>query len=213
MELVTLASTKAWLKVSGTADDTIITMLIESAEKQLRSICNRSNGASGWINATQTEFFDGEDSEIIQLRFTPITAASLVVTIDDVVTPSTSYVLDAATGLLQLTGSAWNQWGGMASFSSVTIPRLNYRSNGFGVGVRAVKAVYTGGYVNAAAVPENLIQAVYMLVEYAYLYRGQAGLLSEGLGSYNYTRGPAGYADLVKDVRTLVGATTSDTLI
>ena len=203
MQLVTLANTKAWLNVSVSTYDTLITTLIESAEEQLKDRCNRPLGF-GVLTATEQDF-DGENWPKLQLSYTPITSVASV-TLDDVAIASTAYAVDLRTGLLSLTDGVWN-WrsGGTLMSPTRTIPTQPYRGRGFPDGFRNVAVTYTGGY---ATIPSVLTEATYRLVEYSWIERGSSGLSQETLGSYAYARNAEGRKRLWDDIMEMIGSQT-----
>lgn len=173
-ELTTVAMIQAAVMPSGTtADTTFITALIERAEEMMRTVCNRP---LGWLNTSaKTETFPGSwTNGSLVLRYTPATAITTVKVYTASGTSSTldstGYRImdDAATLAISTSSTSWE------------VPQsrpLNTSPDTMFAGPYPyTEVVYTGGYANQAAVPNDLEQAAIRV----------AALL------YNETRGAAG---------------------
>jgi uncharacterized phiE125 gp8 family phage protein len=133
-EPITLDEAKAWLKIDGTDEDTLLTSLITSA----RIACENYSGLS-FITQSRTVKLDRLYGDVI-LPYGPVTAITSVVYKDpdddtDVTFTPANYYVDYQSGLakIRVNDDGW--------------PDTNRTLNN-------VVITYVAGYANAAAVPE-----------------------------------------------------------
>jgi hypothetical protein len=179
--LTTLDKVKAYLGVSTTDDDTLISALIQSVSEAIEHYCGRE-----FAESERTEFHDGRNSGSIVLKCRPVQSVSGVYDDCDRVFPdlseisSSCYVFYPESGLIELTGGLF--------------------SNGW----RNVKVVYVAGY---ETVPAAVEQAANILIANFYNrgHSGGDGLDSESVGaytiSYNEAEWPASVKGLLFEFR------------
>lgn len=165
LDLSSATLLKAYLKITGSGDDILLATLVTYATKVIQVYCDRNfDGA-----ATKTEYYDGNGSNILFLRNFPIIAITSIDLWDTYLNQSTQsftvytdYLLYSEEGCIYLRG-------------------------GWCEGNRNYKIVYTAGYANQAAVPEDLELSCNMLAAYYYANPDKAGIKSEGIGNYSVT--------------------------
>lgn len=183
-ELVTVSAVTAWLGLSA---DTygFVSVAVEAAEKRMRTICGNRES---FLEDEYTEAFDGESWDRVVLRHTPVDSAQAVTVViltdatNTVTVDSGSYRVDEETGILSLISTA-------DSFLNPSI-WLAYGSRGWGYppDFRNVRVTYTGGYA-AGSIPDDLTQIATEWAASMYQRKGvNAGMKSETLGRYSYTR-------------------------
>ena len=151
-DLTTLANAKAWIPVTGTADDALLTRLISAASATAEQYIGRNV-----ISANYTDKRDGNGKAFLYLANAPCTAISTL-TVDGVpAAPQTivggnGYVFDA--NYITLVGAVFTQ------------------------GVKNVTVSYTAGY---ASPPLDIEQAVIDLVAFKYNARKWIGQSSKVL--------------------------------
>src|SRR5262245_61190493 len=101
MSLDTLANVKARLGISGSADDTLLGLLMDSADAWIAIHTGRDFGGG-----TYTEYFDGGVGVLIVTNF-PITGVTSV-KVDpsggfgpETIVAATSYVVESLRGVIQ----------------------------------------------------------------------------------------------------------------
>lgn len=151
---VSLAEAKAWCRVRHTADDTLITTLINSVTLFGEKYCNRV-----FIERTYEGYFDALCSSKLELypfitvRRAPLQSIDAVeIFTDGAYAAFTDYKLKETNGY----------------------PRLIFE-NGITADTNAVypvKVDFKAGYVNAAAVPEDIKTAIKAHVAFLYENRG-----------------------------------------
>jgi uncharacterized phiE125 gp8 family phage protein len=160
VEPLSLAEAKAHLRVPHADDDAYISTLIVSARLRVE----RQTGLR-LITQNWSQFMDCWPPQgIVELDLNPVSAATDVIVYGDSDTPSTvdpaHYFLDATTNP----------------------PRLVFRQgrNPSPPGRRAqgIEIRVTAGFGSAAAVPQELKQAMLLLVADAFTHRGDDGLRS-----------------------------------
>jgi uncharacterized phiE125 gp8 family phage protein len=160
VEPLSLAEAKAHLRVPHTDDDTYISTLIVSARRRVERQTGLRLITQGWSQFMDCWPQDG----LIELDLNPVSTVSDVVVFGDTDTPSTidpaHYFLDATTNP----------------------PRVVFRQgrNPSPPGRRAkgIEIRMTAGFGNAAAVPQDLKQAMLWMVADAFAHRGDDGLRS-----------------------------------
>ena len=149
--VVSLVEVKAWLKIDGTDDDTLLTSLIASATAE----CEAYAGLS-FITRTRTvklSYFSGKE---IILPYGPVTSLTSIDYVDpddasQTVDPG-DYTVDIASGLARV--RVTESWP--------------YTS----LGLSNVVVTYVAGYANAAAVPEIIKTAIKKKIAVDYEKRG-----------------------------------------
>ena len=151
--VVSLTEVKAWLKIDGTNEDTLLTSLIASATAE----CEAYAGLS-FITRTRTVKLDSFSGRELILPYGPVTALSSIAYSDedDVSTPISSgdYTYDIASGLARV--RVTESW-----------PATNRALSN-------VVVTYVAGFANAAAVPELIKTAVKQKIALDYEKRGDS---------------------------------------
>lgn len=161
-EPVTAAEAKEWLKLRSTftADDTLISSLIETAREQYEH-------SSGEVTITRTveQFWSMWPSgSKVCLLFQPVSAVSSVQYRDDVdgtyqTFSSTNYTVDLYRGKVRIVLNEGADW-----------------PSDIGEYPNAVKITYVCGYASAAAVPESAKTAIKAIVSMLYYNRSDMPL-------------------------------------
>jgi|GEM_PF-3366622 len=202
MAIITAAQVKLYMGVTGSDDDTLIGDLIDRAEDAALRFTNRDAFASGAIAA---EKHDGDGTESVFVRVTPISALTSITITDDAgtetVQDSTTYRHNPNTGEIRLLGSSIGRWTG---FSSLTGPAdRRFTAPSWPVGFQNIAIAYTGGWADGSE-PDDLLQALIEMTAILYREGKRDGTLSsETLGDYSYTIKPDD--DRYKRVRMLLG--------
>lgn len=138
------AEVKAWLRLSGTAEDALVDRLILSAQRRLERHCRRT-----LTTRTVTLTLDpGEHRSPVWLPYGPVASITSLTVYDDddasTVVSSSNYRL-TADGYLEEVGSGWTQDAGRTKADFVL--------------------VYSAGYGNAPDdVPEDLRDGLLLLI-------------------------------------------------
>lgn len=148
MAIIAASDYKSYAGISGTTYDTRLGLLIPQLQDKVETYCRRLFDYS----ASYTEYVDGEGTDAITLKRSPInTVASVTVTYtsdNSSVLDSTDYTFstedDGRLWLYQATfgRTSLDQWGMPRSPTMVYAPR-------FPVGRRNITVVYAGGYGGA----------------------------------------------------------------
>ena len=150
-QVVTTAEAKAYLKIDGTDEDTLVASLIASATAE----CEAYAGLS-FITRTRTVKLSSFYGRDLILPYGPVTALTSIAYSDEEDDPQTvdsaDYTLDSASGLAKV--RVTESW-----------PYTNRILNN-------VTVTYVAGYTNAAAVPEVIKLAVKKRVAFHYEKRG-----------------------------------------
>jgi len=143
--LITLAEYVA-IAADPNADSDRTTTIINYISKSIAKYCNRD-----LISTEHTEYYDGHNEEFLHLNNWPILDSDDSVS-DPVVTIDANY-----DGTFQATSTFGMtvQWESTKTMGALY---LKYRER-WPRGTRNIKVVYTAGYANTAAVPENLKNA------------------------------------------------------
>lgn len=179
-----------------------VSAFVLAAESGVARYCGRVDVPSGnhWLTRTRLEYRNGEYADIQPLRFTPVTAVSAVsiifasgstqsITLTDL-TMDGNEIADLSAsvvgrdGVLYMRSNPYQLW----SSSDVGAYARRYSPN-FGGGKKRVKIAYTGGYANAAAIPD-VVLAVQMVT--ANMYRNKThdpNVKSTTLGQFSETYG------------------------
>jgi len=185
MAVITNTEYKTYAGITGSDLDTVITNLIAELTAKAERYTNRT-----FEQATLTETYDGDDSQLIQLRSPPIGTLTSVSTLDDsgnsTALDSTTYRVNTLNGWLhrlpvsdpsRITTDAYGSYETIGNLSGVRFPR----------GHQNVVVVYQGGW---ATIPDDLKLAYYRMLDALLPQRGQdLSLSSESMGSYSWTRG------------------------
>ena len=201
--LISLANYKVWAGISGTGEDTKLTLMLEAASAEIRRWCGR-NLTNGFESATRTENYDGTNGPTIQLIEWPITSITSVAerTADGTSTTlaATTYRVQATTGILSRVDvergrfTGYNNVGGIDAVWGIDPNFID--------GFQNIVVVYVGGY---STIPSDLQVACAKLTD---MSRATAGanlaLNSESIGQYSYTRANA--ADYETLQRNIINA-------
>lgn len=151
MAFATLAQTKEWLGITGTADDALLTRMLDAATASMEQYMARKI-----LSASYTERRNGTGGNVLTLRNRPVTAVSSVV--------SDGMTLAISDG--KATGYMFDD------------SALYYIGNAFSRGMQNVTVAYTAGYASA---PADLVQACIEIVGAKYKERDRIGIQSKGL--------------------------------
>jgi hypothetical protein len=183
--LISIAEYKVWAGITGTAQDALLTVLVDAVSMEVRRWCDR-NLTNGFESVSRTERYDGTGEQTIQLIEWPVAS----------ITSVTVYTADGTTEVLD--SSTYRVNGDSGVLSRIDPKRARFPVTAFGTvqatfstqpwfedGFDNVQVVYTGGY---ATIPADLKMACYRLTDLAYSARGRNfGIQSESLGGYSYT--------------------------
>lgn len=170
MSLSTLSNVKAWLSETGTANDALLSRLLDAASAYLETLLNRQ-----LLQTQYTHTTNGSGHTRMSLPHTPVTSVSSA-TIDDVSIPLS---VNGKTGYL---------------YSNSMLYLVNLVLT---PGVQNVSVVYTAGY---AVVPRDLEQACIELVGLRYKDRDRIGLVSKGLAGETITYSQRDHSKFVDTV-------------
>jgi hypothetical protein len=197
--LISRTDYKTWAGITGTAQDTVLDLLLGYASAMIRTACERNN-TNGFESTARTEYYNGADVYTLLLRERPITVLTSVGWLDDTGTEtlleSTEYTYDADAGIVALqnagtnrfTGGTWGMAGGWNTglYSDTAGYGGWVESPSFANGTRNYKVVYTAGY---ATIPPDLQMACARVVDLLNSQRAtDPSKTSESLGQYSYTR-------------------------
>jgi uncharacterized phiE125 gp8 family phage protein len=153
--VVSLTEMKAWLKIDGTDEDTLLSSLIASATAE----CEAYAGMS-FITRTRTVKLTSFGGKDLILPYGPVTAlTSITYSDEDDVSQtidSADYTLDSSSSLAKVRVTE-------------TWPYTNRVLNN-------VTVTYVAGYANAAAVPEVIKTAIKKRVAFHYEHRGDESI-------------------------------------
>jgi hypothetical protein len=151
-DLTTTADVKAWLGITNTDFDTLLTRLITAASVFAQTYMQRQIAS-----ASYTEKRSGVGSAVLMVRNTPMTAVASV-TVDNIAIPA------AANSLLM----------------GYTFDENEIYLNGyeFARGRNNIQLAYTAGF---ATVPQDIAQATIELVSLKFKEKDRIGLVSKGL--------------------------------
>ena len=179
-ELATIDQVRTALGIVDNASDATVSQKLDAAEAMIRDYCARP---LGFVSQSITESFDGENTQQLVLRYTPVTTVTSVTA--DGAAVSAEYEVNAS-GILSFKYVSFGPSLGRNT-SSQTVTGVPYRSPSFGNSINQVDVVYTGGY-SAASIPANLTECAIQLA--AMLFRDSQrdkSVQSESLGDYSYT--------------------------
>lgn len=145
VEPVSASEAKTWLKVTASADDTLITNLIVAARQAVENYCNIK-----LISQTVVEYFSEfpDNRGELLLRFPLVSSVTSVAYVDTAGANQTfsSYNAD-------LSGIPARLWPNVSTEWPETKEQL-----------KAVTITYVCGYANAAAVPDAIKTAIYLML-------------------------------------------------
>lgn len=187
MAVITTAQYKTYAGITVTTWDTLLGVLIPACQSDVESYCNRL-----FDTATYTETLDGDNTGQLQLSNYPITSITSVSYLapngSTLAMPSTSYSVDANTGLLTLVPL---QYSKSTAYDTMGNPSNEWvYGPRFTRGFQNYRVVYVGGY---SSMPADLQLAMYEYVASKFnpIKNGataDTNLLSESIGDYSYTR-------------------------
>lgn len=199
MPIITTSEYKAYVNISGSAQDTQINAIIPAMQKMIE----RLTGCE-FDKAEFTEFYDGQWASSIQLRSMPVTEIASVAAVNIGRTvvftfPSTEYTFNAKQGILSRRvsdmsalgtgGGGWSEGVGYGNSEGYIIGDAPRFSNSVYEGI---KVVYTAGYEDAD-MPADLKLLMYDLTTTALAGIGaDMSMKSETLGHYKYERAGGG---------------------
>ena len=183
--LISISEYKVWAGISGTAQDALLTVLVDAVSMEVRRLCDR-NLTDGFESKSRTERYDGNDEQTIQLIEWPVTSITSVTLYtaggDTEVLDADTYRVNGDSGVLSRIDPKMGRFP-VTAFGTVnaTFSVQPWFDQGFD----NVEVVYTGGY---ATIPADIKMACYRLTDLAYAARGRnMGIQSESLGGYSYT--------------------------
>jgi len=167
--LVSLADAKAFLKISGASEDTVVENMINRASIFANDYTQRL-----LLSRVNTDYYDGDGTGTIILNQYPVTTLSNLY--DDV---------DRAFGA----GTAINVSMDVVVDNNTGVLRLFNQAVAFNNGISNVKVIYTAGYI-LANVPASIQEAVLLYVGYSYRSQylsNRYGVTSEHVGDRSTT--------------------------
>ena len=183
--LISIAEYKVWAGITGTAQDALLTVLVDAVSMEVRRLCDR-NLTNGFESTSRTERYDGTNEQTIQLIEWPVTSITSVTVYtaggDTAVLDADTYRVNGDSGVLSRIDPVLGRFP-VTAFGTVnaTFSVQPWFEQGFD----NIEVVYTGGY---ATIPADLKMACYRLTDLAYAARGRnMGIQSESLGGYSYT--------------------------
>lgn len=184
VEPVTLDEVKAWLAISGTAEDTMLTSMIKTARIMVENYLNRTLTNTTWKlvkdefprRGGSSEFYEGEFTPSVdyqaEANFYGINADELYLPMGDVSAVSSVKYYDTADALQTLSTDIY--------FLNLNKLSLKQNQSWLNHGLRdtsAVEVTYVAGYgALASNVPEDIRTAVLMTVGALYDSRGCSGM-------------------------------------
>lgn len=192
-DLTTLANAKAWLNISTTTDDALLTRLVSSASQFVQSWLNRTIASANY-----TDSYTGSGSDTLALANYPCTAVSSLIIAGQTVSPSpggmqAGYVFDDR--FIYLIGNAFAS----SAFPSAAPNRFPKWPP------KGVQITYTAGY---ASTPPDIEQAVLELIALKYTDRQHFGQISKSLNgevvSFFVGDMPAGTKTLLTNYRKVI---------
>jgi hypothetical protein len=180
----TLDQLKAYLRITGTAFDSTLNIMLDAAELAINSETDRP---FGFAYGTKTELLDGCGGATLQLRYKPVdTTAAFTVSIDGETVNATEYSVDGERGTIGFKNPAWmlGYPGTNIAYGLLGNTGLRMLQPTFGDGFRQVSVFYYGGYVT---IPATLTLATIQWAASLWYERNIGPYKSENLGSYSYT--------------------------
>lgn len=150
-EPVTETEAKLHCRVDHATEDAIFTRLIKLARVQCEQISARS-----FVTRTFTAALDCWPGWTFELPYPPLAGITSIKYYDDAGSPAAT--VDSADYFVD----ANSEPGRVALVSGAAWPSVNLRP------INGVEIIYTAGYGNAAAVPEQYKQAMLLLIGHLY---------------------------------------------
>jgi hypothetical protein len=183
LALVTIADYKTYAGISGTSQDTRLTLLVSLVDDWFNKLTGKTLGSS-----TLTEFYDGNGTATLNLNTYPVASITSIEYRDDEGTYSTvdatSYRFEAGTGIVTLLGSQ----PVLAYTDPVNrLPRTSLVwSSAWTPGFQNYRVIYVAGY---SSVPASLQYAAFLAMDMMLANAGQSGMFNaESIGQYSYNR-------------------------
>jgi uncharacterized phiE125 gp8 family phage protein len=184
--IITTAEFKTFRGISVSTYDTLIALLIGSAQAQAERYCDRA-----FDTGTYTEKHNGSRTNTLVLRNAPITSITSISLIDPdgntTALDSSTYTVQLDSGVVKLAGSLY----GWATLDDVDPSERRWGDlPAFPDGHQNLQVVYVGGYATA---PNDLKMAMYMYVDALYARTYATGgedsaYRSQTLGDWSYER-------------------------
>lgn len=186
-DIITATEYKSYAGITATTWDTPLATLVTAISIQIRRYCGRDL-STGFESATWTHYFDGSETEYLQLSEWPLASITSIATLDDAGTAttvtSTDYRTELATGRVYYLGAVAGRFAGaLDSFGGGVIDRWGTYPR-WPLGFNNIKVIY----VTSAGVPVDVKYAAYRMVDLAFSNRARGDMKSESLGGYSYTR-------------------------
>jgi len=160
--IASLSELKAFLGITVSTSDDLLTSLLAAADTQIENLCRRK-----FEQETHIEVLDGQGDDSIFLRNYPIDFPEY---------GTDSWVKIGRTTKTLLDSSSFD-------FSEKT-GEVNLISGSFPKGIRNVEVKYLGGY-SAEDMPADLKQATIELAASLWRSKDNAGKASESVGDYS----------------------------
>jgi uncharacterized phiE125 gp8 family phage protein len=173
-DLTTIANAKAWLNVTSTSDDALITRLISAASDYIQAWLNRTIAITAY-NAVR----DGHGGVRMMFSNYPVISVQSILIDDQAIPLATN---SQSAGYQFNSTSVWLQGG--------------YK---FTRGYGNVQLNYTAGF---AAVPNEVEQACIELVSLRYKERDRIGQVSKSIGGETVTFTQKDFTDSVETALT-----------
>lgn len=147
-EPVSTSDAKTYLNVSTSLHDTLIDNLVKAARQQYEFYTN-----SAVITQTITQVWDCTPYSEFELAISPVTSATVYYKDENgsyQTYSSANYTLDTVSPLARVVKLSTASWPSVGDFPN------------------AWKIEYAAGYANAAAVPEDIVSSILLLVGFLY---------------------------------------------
>ena len=165
-ELVSLADLKAYIQITGSTFDTILTALKSAVETWIKNYCR-----DPFLVAEYTEYYDGNGGLRLHVRHYPITTVKEI-------------NIDSDRAFLTATKIATANIISMGQNNDQGVIELFDES--FSEGQKNIKVIYSAGY---SAIPADLQQAVKIICARQFLTQDKkmAGIVSQNVGDKTIT--------------------------
>lgn len=150
-EPVTESEAKLHCRVDHSTEDAIFTRLIEVARNQCEAISGRA-----FVTRTYTAMLDRWPESVFELPYPPLASISSIKYYDDA--GSAAATVNSANYYVDTNSEP----GRVALVSGADWPSTTLRD------INGVEIIYTAGYGNAAAVPDQYKQAMLLLIGHLY---------------------------------------------
>jgi len=193
-DLTTLSDVRAWLGITGTADDALLQRLITSASNYIQSWLNRQ-----FAVATYTDITDGNSGDVQAFSNYPVQSVTLV-TLGTGTGQGYGQNL-AGGGVITIQPSPDGFSQGYV-FDPKFLYLIGYR---FARGRMNVKITYTAGYTT---IPQEISQACIELISLRYKERTRIGEVSKHLAgetiTYSQKDFPEGVRTILNNYRKVI---------